>query len=399
MSRAFTALVDLTVLASPSRARGIGRYAADLGCALAARSGAAADGMSIRAVESLPWIGAAIVSDDAAAVVSRLAAGGQTLRHPQWAWRVRMRLAGAARHADAGVVHSVHPDATPIGKAGCPRVVTCHDVINVAHPREYSTWRDGWSAGRRFLDGRRYRRADHIVAVSGATADDLVRLLSIPERKITVVPNGVDHKRFSPEPQPGDDDVRAELGLGDRPYLLFVGGADWRKNAAGMFDVVAALRRRTSADAPVLAWAGRIDERELTLLKHLAAARGVADHVRLLGWLPDATIAALMRGAGALLFLSRVEGFGYPMIEAMASGCPVVAGRTRASIEIGADAAVLVDLDCTEAAADAAAALLRDDTEKRRVVARGLVRSRSFDVARMADETLAVYRRMIERHN
>src|SRR5262249_41783728 len=115
MSRAFTALVDLTVLASPSRARGIGRYAADLGRALAARSRAAADGVSVRAVESLPWIGPGLVSDDAAAAVSRLAAGGQTLRHPQWAWRVRMRLARAARYAGADVVHSVHPDATPLG--------------------------------------------------------------------------------------------------------------------------------------------------------------------------------------------------------------------------------------------------------------------------------------------
>jgi glycosyltransferase involved in cell wall biosynthesis len=398
MSRSRIAVVDLTVLASPSRTRGIGRYAADLGSALAARSHATAGDISVRVVESLSWRGG-IVSDDGAAAVSRLAASGETLRHPQWAWRVRLGLARAARQAGADVIHSVHPDATPVGAPGCPRIVTCHDVINIAHPKEYSTWRDGGSAGRRFLDSRRYSRADHIVAVSRTTADDLVRLLSIPEDNITVVPNGIDHRRFSPAPQQGDDEVLAQLGLGDRPYLLFVGGADWRKNAAGMVDVVAALHRRRCARDLVLAWAGRIDARELPRLKQLVASSGVVDRVRLLGWLPDAAIAALLRGARALLFLSRAEGFGYPVVEAMASGCPVVAGRTRAAVEIAADAALIVDLDRADAIAEAAAALLRNDVERRRIVELGLARSQSFDVARMADGTLDVYRRVIELHN
>src|SRR5262249_45415596 len=154
-----------------------------------------------------------------------------------------------------------------------------------------------------------------------------------------------DLARFSPVPDPRDAGVRAELGLGDRPFLLFVGGADWRKNAAGMFDVVAALGRRPGADAPGLAWAGRVDERRRAEIIALAAERGVPDRVRLLGWVSDATLAALLRGAAALLFLSRAEGFGYPMVEAMASGCPVVCGRHPAAIEIAGDAAIAVDLD------------------------------------------------------
>ena len=228
-----------------------------------------------------------------------------------------------------------------------------------------------------------------MIAISRATADDLVRLLAIPERSISVVVDGIDLARFSPAPGARDGDLRAELALGDRPFLLFVGGADWRKNAAGMFDVLAALGTRAGFDAPLLAWAGRLDEQERPRLMAMAAERGVADRLRLLGWVPDATLAALFRGASALLFLSRAEGFGYPMVEAMASGCPVVCGRSAAALEIGGDAAIAVDLDRTDAIADAVSLLLRDDAERRRCAGRGLARSRA------AGETLDVYRRVI----
>jgi glycosyltransferase involved in cell wall biosynthesis len=328
--------------------------------------------------------------------VSRLQAADRTLSQAAWAYRVRFGLAAAARRSGADLVHSLEPDATPLGRPGCPRVVTCHDLINLAFPEQYLTWKDGWRVGRRILDKRRYGRADHVIAVSETTAHDLVATLGIPARRITVVRSGVDLTRFSAAPAAGDAGTRDKHGLAGRPYLLYVGAADWRKNPEGMVAALDLLRRRPGGDKPVLAWAGRLDANEVALVGRLAADRGMDDAVvRLLGWLPDAEIAALLRGASALLVVSRLEGFGYPMIEAMASGCPVIAADRPASLEIAGDAALLVDPERPEAIADAAATLLGDDGERRRLVDRGLSRCQAFDVGRMADETLEVYRRVV----
>src|SRR5207237_1494034 len=144
--------------------------------------------------------------------------------------RVRLRLAAAARRVRADVVHSPDPDATPLGALPCRRIVTCHDLIALEFPEHYRSWRDGWTAGRRRLDARRYARADHIIAISRTTADALVARLGVAANKITVIRHGVDLTRFSSQPAAGDAAIRARHGIGDRPYLLYIGGADWRKN-------------------------------------------------------------------------------------------------------------------------------------------------------------------------
>ena len=390
-----TVLIDLSMLAvTATRTRGIGRHVTDLVRALGTRAAVGGDGTAILAIERLPWWGAARVTADIEGAIGRLTDGAFELSQAAWAYRVRFHLAAAARLSGAEVVHSPDPDATPLGRLRCPRVVTCHDLINLMFPGRYTTWRDGWSLGRRRLDAHRYHHASHVIAVSETTAHELVARLRVPARNITVVRNGVDLTRFSPTADASDAAVRARCGVGDRPYLLYVGGADWRKNPEGMFDALVRLRRRAGSDAPLLAWVGRLEGRDLTSVRRLVAAYGIGDAVRLIGWIPDADLAALARAAVALLFVSRAEGFGYPVIEAMASGCPVVAGNSPAIAEIAGDAARFVDPERADAIADAVATLLRDASERRRCIDRGLARCRAFDVARMADETLDVYRRV-----
>lgn len=387
-------LLDLTVLSTAAtRTRGIGRYAVDLARSLVRRA-ATDQRVGILVLERLGWRDLRATGDVEAAL-ERLTGLPDAVSHAAWAHRVRLRLRAAARRHHADLVHSVDPDATPIGLA-CRRVLTCHDLINTSFPEHYATsWREGWARGRRFLDARRYRRADHIIAVSHATARDLVTKLEIPQQKITVIANGVDLERFSPISQRRDESVRRHYRLDDVRYLLYVGGADWRKNPEGMLDAIARVRHRLGVQAPVLAWAGALDAVARGHVRRLADERRLGEGLRLLGWIPDDDLAALGRGAAALLFVSRAEGFGYPLVEAMALGCPVIAGNRMAAAEVAGDAALLVDPELPDAVADAILRLLADhDGERRRLIERGLARCRAFDVDRMADETLEVYRRV-----
>ena len=386
-----TALIDLTLLSTPTRTRGIGRYAADLACALD-RAAPGTVPVNVRAIERFDWMGRATFAGDLCGVVERIGSDRRRFSHAQWAYRVRLRLAAVVRQSGADVVHSPHPDATPLGRLGCPRVVTCHDLISMKEPDHYAGWRDGWRRGRRRLDARRYGSADHIIAVSSTTAADLVAMLNVAPRKITVVHHGVDRARFSPTAMPGDETARRRHGLADRRYVLFVGGTDWRKNADGMLAAMNFVRKRTATADIVLAWAGRIDAQGLAAVRARARELGANDALLMLGYVPDPDLAALLRGAVALLFVSRIEGFGYPAIEAMACGCAVIGSDRPATIEISGDAACLVDPERPDAIADAIVALADNPPERRRFAESGLTRSREFSLQRMAEQTADVYR-------
>ncbi len=385
-----TALIDLTLLSTPSRTRGIGRYAADLACALQDFVNGQGP-VRVRGVERFGWSGPATITDDLRRAVATIGDDPRRFSHAQWAYRVRLRLAAIVRRSGADVLHSPHPDATPLGPLGCPRIVTCHDLISMKLPEQYATWRDGWRWGRPRLDARRYGSADHIIAVSSATAADLVELLRVPARKITVVHHGVDTGRFSPASDPDDDAVRERHRVKRRPYLLFVGAADWRKNAEGMLAALAIVRRDTDV---VLAWAGRIDAGDLTAVRQAANAHGVSDALLMLGYVTDHDLAALLRGAVALLFVSRIEGFGYPAVEAMACGCPVIASNRPATLEMAGDAAWIVDPERPEAIADAVRGLFDDTPERRRLSEHAVTRSRAFSLRQMAEQTAEVYRQV-----
>ena len=386
-----TALIDLTLLSTPSRTRGIGRYAADLACAID-RAAPGTIPVTVRAIERFDWTGPATVAGDLCDAVERIGSDRRRFSHAQWAYRVRLRLASVVRQSGADVLHSPHPDATPLGRLGCPRIVTCHDLISMKEPDHYAGWRDGWRWGRRRLDARRYRAADHIIAVSATTAADLVAMLDVAPRKITVVHHGVDRARFSPTPTASDETVRARHGLRDRRYVLFVGAADWRKNADGMLAAMKILRKRTESADIVLAWAGRLDADDLAAVQSYARELGVTGALLMLGYVPDPDLAALLRGAIALLFVSRIEGFGYPAIEAMACGCAVIGSERPATREMSGDSACLVDPERPEAIADAVIALADNPQERRRFAESGLNRSHRFSLQRMAEQTADVYR-------
>jgi len=301
-------------------------------------------------------------------------------------------MAHAVRYVSADLLHLPHTSATPLFDVAAAQVVTCHDLIPLRYPQHYTNWQDGYRWGRQLLDARRYRRADHIIAISDATAGDLKALLEVPARKITVVRHGIDHRRWQPLPSPRDADRVAALDLSERPFVLFLGDADWRKNHRAMFQALGRVaRRRQEQGAITLAWAGRLATNRLALLRADAARYHVSDIVQFLGHVEDPTLHALYRKALATLFVSHAEGFGLPVLEGMAMGCPVITSNCSSMPEIAGDGAILVD-PCDDDEIARAIMDLADHPDRRdELRRRGLARAARFTQERQARETLAVY--------
>ena len=384
-------LFDLSILATRTRVRGIGRYAGDLALGLS-QLNLARSGIELRFIESVDWSGRARIVDDPAPFVRRAAETGQHEDGQfEWAYRLRLGLARAARRTGAALVHLPHTEATPLFMPSLLRLVTCHDLIPLRFPKQYVRWTSGFRAGRRLLDLRRFKSADHVVAISHATANDLVELLGVSREKITVVPNGVDLARWQPAALDDDVAIRERHGLPPR-YLVVAGDADWRKNCDGMLAALG-IARRTLPDLQ-LAWAGMLTIERAREVQQAGERAGVAQALRMLGWVPDRELAAIYRGAFAMLMVSRAEGFGLPVVEAMASGTPVVTSNTSSLREIAEDAALLADPEDPAAIASAIVSLSDADL-RTRLIRAGLSRAARYSLEEQASRMLTLYRSLV----
>jgi alpha-1,3-rhamnosyl/mannosyltransferase len=296
------------------------------------------------------------------------------------------------RRARPALYHAVEY-AQPIAPGGVPVVVTVHDLIPFLFPADYP-----WMRRERLLALRLLRRADAVITPSTATALDCQRLARVDPARITVVPHGVD-----PAYVPADGDavaaVRAHLGLGaDEPYLLSVGVFDPRKRLGLLLDAAARLCR----DHPSLRLVLAGDQGDYAGPVRAAVERaGLGERTVLAGFMPPESMPGLYTGAACLLFTSAYEGFGLPVLEAMACGCPVAACANSAIPEVAGDAALLLPEE-SEAAmaaglAHAVAPLLIDPVERARRGELGRVHVLAFTWERAARATLAVYERVARR--
>jgi glycosyltransferase involved in cell wall biosynthesis len=292
-----------------------------------------------------------------------LPASSQVLRMAVGVPRLLRRLRPALVHFQ----HSL-PLACP-----SPAVVTVHDL---------SFERDPTVMGRRdrlifrTTVPRAARRAARVLTVSELTKRDLIDLYGIPEEKIVVTPNGVD-PAFRPEgPSPDGE-----------PYALFVGALQPRKGAAAAIEALALIGN----GAPRFVVVGQ-DKGGRAEAERSAERNGLAARVEFRGHVPQEELAALYRGAACLVFPSRYEGFGLPVVEAMASGTPVVATTAGALPEIAGGAAILVEERNPVALAGGIERALAD---RERLVAAGLARAQQFTWAETARRTLEVYRELL----
>ncbi len=288
------------------------------------------------------------------------------------------RLPGLVRGAGPNVFHATWNSGTP-PRSSVPVVLTVHDLIPWHECRAHYPSRWQRLCYRRAIRTS-VRRATVVTTVSNHVRDDLVRTLAIDPCDVRVVPNGVDapesvQRSSSPE----------------RPYVLYVGGHESRKNVAGVF---AAMSRY---------WAAHGGELELRLTgtrealstDAAAACRALKPEnaVRFIGTVGDDELGHLYAGATALLLLSRAEGFGLPALEAMAHGCPVIAANAASLPEVVGDAALLVDPDDSDRVCSAVRRVVTDSSLRSLLVQRGRERAARFSWRAAAAQMREVYER------
>lgn len=213
--------------------------------------------------------------------------------------------------------------------------------------------------------------------------DDAVDLLNLPSERITVIPLGVDLRHF--HPTRGDGSSQQE-----RPYLLFVGGRSPHKNLERVLEAFAAVSR--SYPAVRLAIAGAWRPADQVWLERARARLDLGDSLHLLGHVPEADLLAQYANALALVFPSLAEGFGLPILEAMACGTPVLTSDRRVVREVAGGAALLVDPTDIASIAHGLCTLLGSARLRKELSRQGLALARQFSWEEVAQRTLEVYR-------
>ncbi|MCU0563258.1 MAG: glycosyltransferase family 4 protein [Desulfobacterales bacterium] len=301
----------------------------------------------------------------------------------------RNLLAGpAVNRLGLDVYHSLHQFLPPGLRV--PRVaLTLHDLIWVEHARLTFDTRWAWMLWRvTHLYGlatmrHALGRADHVVAISAHSAERARARCGLPPDRVSVVHHGADHATGN-----GDGTLRRES---DEPYLLSLGNSKPYKNLRGLLHAFALTApRRPGLRLKIV---GRGDS--FGNLRTLADRLGIAARVHFVGRVDDAELRRLFAGARALVFPSLIEGFGLPLVEAMALGCPVVTSAIPVVREIVGDAAVCVNPARPAAIAAAIERVLGDLKLRRRLTALGRDRAQRFTWKACAEGTAAVYRDLL----
>jgi glycosyltransferase involved in cell wall biosynthesis len=350
-------------------------------------------GMEVYARELLPRL-AALRTLRLTAFVNRAAAGGEwgegieevvvpvdVANRVEWVRGEQQHVPRLARAAGCELVHSLASTAPLWGPFR--RVTTIHDLNYKLVPDAHFGVR---GLGMRVLVPAAARRSHRIVVDARSTADDLARHLHVPPAKVDVVPLGVT-PRPPVAPTPARE-LRERLALGDRPVVLSVSAKRPHKNLPRLLDAHA----RLAAPRPVLVLPGYPTPHE-DELRAQAAALGTAGDVRFLGWLPAADLEGLYALAAVFAFPSLYEGFGLPVLEAMARGVPVATSGRASLAEVAGDAAIVFDPESPVAIAAALERLLGDPAERERLRAAGVARAAQFTWERTAGLTAASYER------
>lgn len=320
---------------------------------------------------------------------------------PGWAGRPALRLAWEqtglplmVRSVAPDVVHSPHytlPLVSTIGDRP-KNVVTLHDATFFSDPELHLGVKARFFRGWTVASGR---LADALVAPSEATRDEVAEHTHTDIAKIAVIPHGVDHQQFRPPTAAEVVELRQWLGIApDQPYVAFLGTLEPRKNVPALvraFGRVAALL----PDPPVLVLAGgkgwddAIDPAVAELPTTLRVLRP--------GFVPDGLVAALLGGAEVVAYPAHGEGFGLPVLEAMACGAAVLTTDRLSLSEVGGDAVRYARSPDTGDLADALAGLLADPDERGRLGAAGLARSARYTWDATARGHLEVFERVLGR--
>lgn len=367
-------LVDATAL--PENRGGVGRYVDEL-------------------VAALPPLGVDVhVAAQPGDVPVYAALVGADAVHPAPGWSAstparllweQVGLPALARRLRPDAIHSPHYTMPLTPVRGVRRVVTFHDATFFSDPELHLGVKAPFFRGWTRLSGR---LADVVVTPSIATRDEVVAHAHVDPSHLAVVPHGVDHTRFRPAVADEVAQVRSWLGVGDTAYVAFLGTLEPRKNVPGLVrGFVAACAGR--ADPPTLVLAGGKGWDEGVD----AAIASVPDHLTVLrpGFVPDGLVPALLAGAEVVAYPAFGEGFGLPVLEAMACGACVLTTRRLSLPEVGGDAVAYAASPDDVDLAEALGGLLDDGSRRRELASAALARAATFTWERSARGHLEAY--------
>lgn len=293
-------------------------------------------------------------------------------------------------HSYGHLVYALDPKRT---------VVTCHDLNPLKHEESWlNRWLFKFSLGG-------LKRAARIISDSEATKKDLIKFLEITPDKIKVIPLGVEEKFRVIDNQGELDRVRRKFNIPhDRKVLMHVGGSAYNKNIEGVLRALSALTRKQFIDSPKANRRLRINStfQQLSFVKigsdfteiqkGLIRELDIEDRVKYLGQVSEEDLIALYNIADVFVFPSFYEGFGLPVLEAMACGTPVVTAKLSSLPKVVGEAAILVDpYNSTEIALAISKVLHYDTAQYHSLVQKGLERAKRFSWQKTAEETLKVY--------
>jgi len=292
----------------------------------------------------------------------------------------------AARRSGVHLLHSlafVSPMLSPV-----PAVITVHDLSFLRYPERFRPANRLYLSTMTRLSCRRARR---VIAVSQATADEIVRLLGVSAAHIDVIPHGVEHDRFQPVPAAELHDFRRKKELPER-LILYLGTLEPRKNILTLLEAYGRTRAfRESVPLVIAGGKGWYYEEIFERVEQL----GLTDAVRFPGFVPDAEIPLWYNAATVFVYPSIYEGFGLPLLEAMACGTAVI-GSTASSIpEVVQGAGLLVAPDDVDQLSDSLDRVVQDRVLRAELSERGRARSVNFTWQATAAATAASYRRAL----
>jgi glycosyltransferase involved in cell wall biosynthesis len=279
----------------------------------------------------------------------------------------------------------------PPTRQGTRTLLTVHDLSFVRAPGAASP------PLKAYLDAvvpRSVEAADHVLADSAATKRDLIELYETRADKVTVLYSGVD-SGFRPVRDSKEiDQVRAKYGLEQVSYVLSVGTVQPRKNYSRVIEALSEARQQGLDLHYVIA--GSSGWLEDAMLRTIESTE-MSDYVHLLGLVEDRDLSALYSGARMLAMVSLYEGFGLPVLEAMACGTPVITSDVSSLPEVGGNAALLVDPYDTGAIRDAILLLERDHDKRAQLMAAGLQRVERFSWTQAARQLASIYDDMMSK--
>ena len=276
-----------------------------------------------------------------------------------------------------------------------PLVHTIHDLASWRRPQDYPLRRAMFK--RKMLLKLAPNPRANFISISDATRTDLIELLDISPGVIHVVPNGLDHDRFQVLPDEAAKQIRSSLALPPL-FFLFVGMPSPRKNIRAILRAFEPLAD-TRLKGVSLVFAGASPDKFRKEICRSVGRSIEESRTRVLGYVSDEELTSLYGAALALVFPSHYEGFGLPLIEAMACGCPVITSNVSALPEIADDAALLVPPNDTTAIGEAMCRMAASPGLRLELRQRGFDRASEFSWERTARETAAVYSWAIDEHD